>query len=125
MEEFMRTNYRKLIPINKCNACGITKEEISEISERCFNPKRYLEVDHINGNHQDNRIDNLMVLCKYCHSIKSKYYGLYTQNEPEIWEEILDLKVNNKAGQRILKNSAKKELSMYIEKDITGGSNAN
>tara|TARA_B100001029_G_scaffold175245_1_gene176452 strand:+ start:894 stop:1262 length:369 start_codon:yes stop_codon:yes gene_type:complete len=122
MEEFMRTNYRKLIPINKCNACGITKEEISEL---CSNPKRYLEVDHINGNHQDNRIDNLMVLCKFCHSIKSKYYGLYTQNIPEIWEEILNYKVINKARHRILKNTAKKKLSMYIEKDITGGSNAN
>ena len=121
----MNHNYRKLIPINECKACGITKEEIAEL---CFNPnfnsKRYLEVDHINGIHQDDRIDNLMVLCKYCHSVKSKYYGLYSQNLPEIWEEILSLKVNDKARHRILKNTAKEWLSEYIEKDIIGGSNA-
>lgn len=31
-----------------------------------------LEVDHINGNHNDNRFGNHRVLCKYCHMQKTR-----------------------------------------------------
>jgi hypothetical protein len=30
-----------------------------------------LDVDHINGNHQDNRPENLQTLCKCCHAYKT------------------------------------------------------
>jgi len=31
-----------------------------------------LEVDHIDGNHKHNEIDNLMVLCVWCHAFKTR-----------------------------------------------------
>jgi hypothetical protein len=34
-----------------------------------------LELDHINGDSMDNRIENLRVLCPNCHSLKSTHRG--------------------------------------------------
>ena len=34
-----------------------------------------VELDHINGDHKDNRIDNLRILCPNCHSLQSTHRG--------------------------------------------------
>lgn len=34
-----------------------------------------LDVDHINGNHHDNRLENLQTLCANCHRYKTKMSG--------------------------------------------------
>lgn len=34
-----------------------------------------LELDHINGDHHDNRLKNLRILCPNCHSLKSTHRG--------------------------------------------------
>lgn len=41
---------------NECELCHMSGEEIS------------LELHHINGDHYDNRIENLQILCPNCHS---------------------------------------------------------
>lgn len=48
---------------NKCEICEISGEEIS------------LELHHINGDHYDNRIENLQILCPNCHSKTENFRG--------------------------------------------------
>jgi 5-methylcytosine-specific restriction endonuclease McrA len=44
---------------HKCELCGITE----------WNGKPApIELDHINGKHTDNRIENLRILCPNCHA---------------------------------------------------------
>jgi len=50
----------------KCLHCGITKWNGVEIT---------LELDHINGNNRDNRLENLRFLCPNCHSLTETFRG--------------------------------------------------
>ncbi len=50
-----------------CEECGWAK-----IAVGGYLP---LELDHINGNRHDNRIQNLRVLCPNCHSLKPTHRG--------------------------------------------------
>ncbi|MDE1988391.1 MAG: HNH endonuclease, partial [Patescibacteria group bacterium] len=34
-----------------------------------------LELDHINGDRHDNRLENLRILCPNCHSLKPTHRG--------------------------------------------------
>lgn len=39
-----------------------------------------LELDHINGDHHDNRLENLRVLCPNCHSLTAHHRGRVGKN---------------------------------------------
>ncbi len=56
----------KIKPV-KCEECGWAKK-----SEDGRIP---LELDHINGDRYDNRLENLRILCPNCHSLKPTHRG--------------------------------------------------
>lgn len=73
----------KLIPY-KCSICGITEWQGKTLS---------LELDHINGENNDNRIENLRFLCPNCHSQTDTYGSKNSkpaQSKYELSEELKD-----------------------------------
>ena len=51
----------------RCEECGW--------SNRSPDGRLPLELDHINGDSHDNRLENLRVLCPNCHSLKPTHRG--------------------------------------------------
>lgn len=54
------------------------KQELCELcgwAERSEDGRIPLELDHINGRHDDNRIENLRILCPNCHSLQPTHRG--------------------------------------------------
>ena len=60
---------------DRCERCG---EKYNKFGE-----KLTLELHHINGNHYDNRLENLQILCTDCHS-KTKGYCVPKNNKDTI-----------------------------------------
>ena len=54
------------LKIEKCESCGITDWNGKEIS---------FHLDHDNGIHSDNRLENLNIFCPNCHSQTGNYAG--------------------------------------------------
>lgn len=51
---------------HKCEKCG---------NDRWYGQPIPLELHHINGNHNDNRLENLQLLCPNCHAQTDNYRG--------------------------------------------------
>ena len=58
---------------NKCARCGW-----GEVNKYTGNIP--LEVEHIDGNYENNREENLILLCPNCHSLTSTYKGANLNN---------------------------------------------
>lgn len=61
---------------NKCGLCGWNERNV-------FTAKIPLETHHIDGNHFNNREENLILLCPNCHSLTPTYKGLNKGNGRE------------------------------------------
>jgi hypothetical protein len=68
--------FREGIKTPKCEICGW-----AEMSKDGRIP---VELDHINGDHRDNRLLNLRVLCPNCHSLQPTHRGR-NQKKPPGW----------------------------------------
>lgn len=56
----------------KCEKCGLTEWQSKPIP---------LELHHVNGNHYDNRLENLLILCSNCHSLEHKYFSTFHEKQ--------------------------------------------
>ncbi len=64
VKRFLREKYG-----NKCSLCGW--QEVNIITNNVP-----VEVDHIDGNHENNRPENLRLICPNCHSLTPTYKAL-------------------------------------------------
>ncbi|MBW6441772.1 HNH endonuclease [Patescibacteria group bacterium] len=56
---------------------GLKKEECEECGwkKQSIDGRIPVELDHINGDNRDNRLENLRILCPNCHSLKPNHRG--------------------------------------------------
>ncbi|KND47236.1 MAG: hypothetical protein AB199_02300 [Parcubacteria bacterium C7867-004] len=56
---------------------GLKKPECEECgwAEKSIDGRLPIELDHINGDNTDNRLENLRILCPNCHSLKLTHRG--------------------------------------------------
>jgi hypothetical protein len=67
-----------------------------------------LEIDHINGIHSDNRIDNLRFLCPTCHALTDTYKGKNIKNKEHskhIYEAIKEREVCKNCNNKKYRNA--------------------
>lgn len=61
----------------KCENCGLFEWRGKKLP---------LELEHINGNHKDNRLDNLLLLCPNCHSLTPTWRRKHNAPLPQLVE---------------------------------------
>ena len=62
---------------------GLLREECAECGLTDWRGERLpLHLDHINGDHCDNRLENLRILCPNCHSITKTWCNRSSRRSP-------------------------------------------
>lgn len=61
-----------------CTYTAPSKEQLEAMSNVELTFKGWLQVDHIDGNHTNNKEENLQTLCACCHTIKTAIYKDYS-----------------------------------------------
>jgi hypothetical protein len=61
--------YLRKLNNNRCQDCGWSKTNN-------YTGKVPLEVEHVDGNHNNNKINNLKLICPNCHALTSTYKAL-------------------------------------------------
>jgi Zn finger protein HypA/HybF involved in hydrogenase expression len=100
---------------HKCEKCELTEWNGEPIP---------LELHHINGNHYDNRIDNLQLLCPNCHTQtttfgnKNRYVEDKVYNERELINNLEDSVESKKVSK--IKKEKPPHYCEYCGKELTG-----
>jgi 5-methylcytosine-specific restriction endonuclease McrA len=61
-----------------CTYTAPNKEQLEAMNNVELTFKGWLQVDHIDGNHTNNKEENLQTLCACCHTIKTAIYKDYS-----------------------------------------------
>lgn len=70
----------------KCECCGLIEWNNQPIP---------LEVHHIDGNHNNNELDNLQILCLNCHALTDNFRGKKNSGNEKVSEEELVKALND------------------------------
>jgi len=66
-----RLRAKNLLDFSRCSSCGVSTW-VGSVNDYIEEPLS-LQVDHINGINNDNRLENLRVLCPNCHSMTNTF----------------------------------------------------
>ncbi len=69
--------FKEGLKSKKCELCGW--------SEKALDGRIPLELDHINGDSKDNRLQNLRILCPNCHSLQPTHRGRNIKSTKGWW----------------------------------------
>ncbi len=86
---------------NKCNNCGLSNE--------WNNKPLILQLDHINGISDDNRLENLRLLCPNCHSQTDTFSGRKTRNKCIVCGSYISNRSKNNLCHKCFNHSRKKQ----------------
>ena len=114
-----------------CKGASLKKKLIDEgyfvdICSDCGNKGEWngkpiiLELDHINGNHYDNRFENLRILCPNCHSQTPTFRGRGSGNKNKVNNTCVDCGCNILKSSKRCQNCSKKNEKGLMKKCVCG-----
>lgn len=79
-----------------------------------------LQLDHVNGNHRDNRIDNLCILCPNCHTQTKTHSGKRHKKSYECPTCHKEYKGYGKTCQKCRPSSSPSKIKWPADKELSG-----